>query len=72
MGFVDLAAGESTVQTNQGEQTLRRNYLTTGLDVSFVFNPMRLRTPLEVGARTIYNVRTGQWEIQPLVLDIGF
>jgi hypothetical protein len=71
-GFIDVASGQNTVQTNQGEQTLRRNYLTTGLDVSFVFNPMRLRTPLEVGARTIYNVRTRQWEVQPLVLDIGF
>lgn len=72
MGFLDVANGKGTVATNQGAQTVRETYYTTGLDVSFVFNPMRLRTPLEVGARTIYNLRTGQWEVQPLVLEIGF
>ncbi|TGE21701.1 hypothetical protein E5K00_15625 [Hymenobacter aquaticus] len=63
MGFFDAAVGRNTID---------RQYRTTGLDVSFVFNPLRLRTPLEAGFRTIYNVRTGQWQVQPLVLDIGF
>ncbi|TGE17789.1 TolB-like translocation protein [Hymenobacter elongatus] len=63
MGFVDAAAGRGPVN---------RDYHTAGLDVSFVFNPLRLRTSLEAGVRTIYNVRTGVWLVQPLVLDIGF
>ncbi|TGE27339.1 TolB-like translocation protein [Hymenobacter metallicola] len=63
MGFFDVATGVSAVN---------RTYRTTGLDVSFVFNPLRLRTSLEAGVRTIYNLRTGRWEVQPLVLNIGF
>ncbi|OWP65022.1 hypothetical protein CDA63_01295 [Hymenobacter amundsenii] len=51
---------------------LRRNYHSTGFDVSAVFNPLRLRTPLEVGLRTVYNSYTKYWELQPLVLNIGF
>ena len=46
--------------------------LTVGGDLSFVFNPLRLRNPLELGIRTTYSVRTGQYLVQPLVLDIGF
>ncbi len=45
---------------------------TVGGDLSFVFNPLRLRTPLELGVRTTYSIRTGQYLVQPLVLDIGF
>lgn len=45
---------------------------TVGGDLSVVFNPLRLRTPLEVGLRTIYSIRTGQYLLQPLILDIGF
>lgn len=45
---------------------------TVGADLSFVFNPLRLRTPLEVGLRTTYSIRTGQYLLQPLLLDIGF
>ncbi|RYF78493.1 MAG: hypothetical protein EOO39_01300 [Cytophagaceae bacterium] len=45
---------------------------TVGADLSVVFNPLRLRTPLELGLRTIYSIRTGQYLLQPLVLDIGF
>ncbi|WP_261990246.1 hypothetical protein [Hymenobacter sp. BT188] len=71
-GFLDVATGQRRLATDQGPQNFRSNYTTAGLDVSFVFNPMRLRTPLEVGVRSIYNLRTGQWEVQPLVLDIGF
>ncbi|MCB2406831.1 hypothetical protein [Hymenobacter lucidus] len=63
MGFFDAA---------QGTNTTSRNFQTAGLDVSFVFNPLRLRTSLEAGVRTIYNLRTGLWEVQPLVLNIGF
>ncbi|MDU0369635.1 hypothetical protein ACFPAF_04450 [Hymenobacter endophyticus] len=52
--------------------TLRRNYYSTGFDVSAVFNPLRLRTPLEVGLRTVYNSYYRVWELQPLVLNVGF
>jgi hypothetical protein len=71
-GFLDIATGQRRLLTDQGAQTLRNHYSTAGLDLTFVFNPMRLRTPLEAGVRTIYNLRTGQWEVQPLVLEIGF
>ncbi|UOQ72725.1 hypothetical protein [Hymenobacter cellulosilyticus] len=68
MGFYDAALGRNAVGRNPGDI----RYQTTGLDVSFVFNPLRLRTSLEAGVRTIYNVRTGQLQVQPLVLNIGF
>ena len=32
----------------------------------------RVRNPFEAGFRTIYNLTTGQWLVQPLVIDIGF
>ncbi|WP_324675200.1 hypothetical protein [Hymenobacter sp. GOD-10R] len=63
--FLDVAVGQS-----QGIST--QHYRTTGLDLTFVFNTLRLRVPLEAGARTIYNQRSGTWEVQPLVLNIGF
>ena len=63
--FLDVAVGQS-----QGISA--QHYRTTGLDVTFVFNTLRLRVPFEVGARTIYNQRAGTWEVQPLVLNIGF
>ncbi|GAB3787215.1 hypothetical protein GCM10028818_51800 [Spirosoma horti] len=77
-GFYDATNGQSLVElrdTNgrlRGYETQRHTFQTTGLDVSFVFNALRVRTPLEAGFRTIYNVTTGQWLVQPLVLDIGF
>ncbi|AKD55371.1 TolB-like translocation protein [Spirosoma radiotolerans] len=77
-GFYDATNGQSLVElrdTNgrlRGYDTQRHTFQTTGLDVSFVFNTLRLRTPFEAGFRTIYNVTTGQWLVQPLVLDIGF
>ncbi|MBX0291418.1 hypothetical protein K3G63_13285 [Hymenobacter sp. HSC-4F20] len=48
------------------------NYYATGFDVSAVFNPLRLRTPLEVGLRTVYDSYYQRWQVQPLVLNIGF
>jgi hypothetical protein len=63
--FLDVAAGRNLGQPTQ-------QYRTTGLDVTFVFNTLRLRIPFEAGVRTIYNQRLGTWEVQPLVLDIGF
>jgi hypothetical protein len=36
-----------------------------------VFNVLRLRTPLETGLRYAYDTYTGQWRLDPLVLDIG-
>ena len=77
-GFFDMAQGQSSVEVRdvfgrlRGYETQRRTYQTAGLDVSFVFNALRLRTPFEAGFRTIYNVTTHQWLVQPLVIDIGF
>ena len=77
-GFFDLADGQSEVEVRdvygrlRGYETQRHNYRTTGLDISFVFNALRFRTSFEAGIRTIYNVTTGQWLVQPLVVDIGF
>ncbi|RPD50478.1 hypothetical protein DNI29_02600 [Hymenobacter sediminis] len=48
------------------------SYYAMGFDLSAVFNPLRLRTPLEAGVRTVYNSAYGRWELQPLVLNIGF
>ncbi|WP_303310049.1 hypothetical protein [Hymenobacter sp. BT730] len=71
--FYDMAEGRTRVHGQDGVTTTdQASYRTIGADVSFVFNPLRLRTPLEAGMRTIYNVRTGEWLLQPLVLDIGF
>ncbi|GGE99090.1 hypothetical protein [Hymenobacter cavernae] len=64
-GFLDVADGQNLGQPTQ-------HYRTAGLDVTFVFNTLRLRVPFEAGTRTIYNQRLGTWEVQPLVLDIGF
>jgi len=47
-------------------------YQTVGLDLSLVFNVLRIRTPLEAGMRAIYNVHTGKPLVEPLVIDIGF
>ncbi|MFD2571887.1 hypothetical protein ACFSUS_14680 [Spirosoma soli] len=63
-GFYDLANGENA--------RAQYTYRTTGLDVSFVFNTLRLRTPFEAGFRTVYNTTTQEWLVQPLVIDIGF
>ena len=78
-GFYDYAEGNSQFEVRDrnsgrllGYQDVARNYQTAGLDVSFVFNALRLRTPFEAGFRTIYNVTNGQWLVQPLVIDIGF
>lgn len=77
-GFYDATNGQSRVELRdvngrlRGYEDQRHTFQTTGLDVSFVFNTLRLRTPFEAGFRTIYNVTTGQWLVQPLVLDIGF
>ena len=59
----------------QGEaQTQTDTFYSTGLDLSFVVNFVRLRTAFELGIRTIYtdNGINRQWLIQPLVIDIGF
>lgn len=78
-GFYDFAEGSSTLEVRDARtgrllsyQDRTRRYQTAGLDVSFVFNALRLRTPFEAGFRTIYNVTSGQWLVQPLVIDIGF
>lgn len=77
-GFYDQANGESTATVVDvrgrptGTRLVRRSYQTTGLDVTFIFNTLRLRTPFELGARTTYNVTTNKWFFDPLVIDIGF
>jgi hypothetical protein len=45
---------------------------TVGVDLSVVFNVLRIRTPLEAGVRTTYNTNTGAVLLSPLVIDIGF
>ena len=76
-GFYDRTDGRSTVDVRdvfgrlRGYETVNHTFQTTGLDVSFVFNALRLRTPFEAGFRTIYNLTNGQWLVQPLVIDIG-
>ena len=71
-GFYDIAKGQSVVAVRGGYATRHDDFQTTGVDISFVFNALRLRTPLEAGFRTIYNITMQQWLIQPLVIDIGF
>ncbi|WP_019986871.1 hypothetical protein [Rudanella lutea] len=77
-GFYDAAQGDVQVAVvNQNGQLLRfenrrRNLATVGADLSFVFNVLRFRLPFEVGARATYALNTGEFQIEPLVLDIGF
>ncbi|GAB3989040.1 hypothetical protein GCM10028807_13040 [Spirosoma daeguense] len=76
--FYDRAQGQSVVDVRdvygrlRGYETLRHTYHSTGIDVSFVFNVLRLQSPFEAGFRTIYNPSTREWLVQPLVIDIGF
>ncbi len=76
-GFVDGVRGQSSIDQRDrsgrllGSDTRTQLYGTTGVDLSFVFNALRLRTPFELGVRTLYNLHTGQWLVQPLVIDIG-
>lgn len=78
VGFYDFAEGRSTLEVRdiygrlRGYEDRTRQYQTAGLDVSFVFNALQLRTPFEAGFRTIYNITSGRWLVQPLVIDIGF
>ncbi|GAA4398149.1 hypothetical protein GCM10023187_08480 [Nibrella viscosa] len=71
-GFFDAAEGVSKVTQQGRQQTITRQYSTAGLDLTFIFNPLRLRTPLQAGVRSIYNLNTGEWLFQPLIIDIGF
>ncbi|MBD2754308.1 TolB-like translocation protein [Spirosoma validum] len=77
-GFYDVAQGQSAVDVRDiygrlnGFDTVKHMYQTTGLDVSFVFNALRLRNSFEVGLRSVYNLTNQQWLVQPLVIDIGF
>ncbi len=76
--FYDQSMGQSSVDVRdvygrlRGYETLRHDFQTTGLDVSFIVNALRFRTPFEAGFRTIYSITDGQWIVQPLVIDIGF
>ena len=76
--FYDRSEGNSLLEVRdvygrlRGYETRYNTFQTTGLDVSFIFNALRLRTPFEAGFRTIYNIKTQEWLVQPLVIDIGF
>ncbi|SNC76011.1 WD40-like Beta Propeller Repeat [Hymenobacter gelipurpurascens] len=75
VAFYDRAHGSSEVAdpaVPSGTRRISQNDYSTGFDLSFVFNPLRLRTPLEAGVRTFYNSQTKQWELQGLVLNVGF
>ncbi|RTQ49655.1 hypothetical protein EJV47_12620 [Hymenobacter gummosus] len=63
--FGDVARGR-----NLGSPTTR-DFRTAGGSVSVVFNVLRLRTPLQTGVRVLRNFTTGEWQVDPLVLDIG-
>ena len=65
--FLDVARGQTRLL--DGAPT-RRDYRNVGADSFVLFNVLRLRTPLEVGARFVYNTRTGQTTFVPLVLNI--
>ncbi|GAB3712086.1 hypothetical protein GCM10027592_50280 [Spirosoma flavus] len=77
-GFYDRAQGQSVTDIRdiygrlRGTENQQHTYQSTGVDVSFVFNVLRLQTPFEAGFRTIYNLSTREWLVQPLVVDIGF
>jgi hypothetical protein len=76
--FTDYAYGTSRIPQVDRQNVVRaivpfQSYdWTLGGDLSFVFNPLRLRTPLELGIRAGYNIRTQSAFVQPLVIDIGF
>ena len=72
MLFTDYASGLSRLREGTTLATVRGDEWTAGADVSATFNLLRFQLPLEVGLRTIRNIRTGQWLVQPLVIDIGF
>ncbi|KUG08139.1 hypothetical protein ASU33_08055 [Solirubrum puertoriconensis] len=66
-GFADWAHGRNV----EGRFVGSRTYQNLGLSATVVFNVLRLRTPIETGLRYVYDTRTGNWVLQPLVLDIG-
>lgn len=61
--FMDVAHGEA-------RGTIPRDYRTVGVDGAVLFNALHLRAPFELGARFIYNPRTGQVSFAPLVFNI--
>ena len=72
-GFFDSAQGTSVLPTaNRQTQTITDRVQSVGFDLQFTFNVMRFRLPFEAGVRSVYNMTTGQWLYEPLVLDIGF
>lgn len=66
--FADVALGRSRTTTGGWAE---RRYRDVGGSISVVFNVLRLRTPLETGLRYAYDTYTGQWRLDPIVLDIG-
>ncbi|WP_245855315.1 hypothetical protein [Hymenobacter mucosus] len=72
--FYDHVWGNSQIRRTPTSplETIRPSYYSTGLDLSFVFNPLRLRTPLELGVRTFYNSQRQALDVQGLVLNVGF
>jgi len=64
--FADVAHGEVQLPTGLG--TL--NYRNAGLDVSVLFNVLRLRTPIEAGVRAVYSSLQQQWVVEPLAFSL--
>ena len=46
------------------------SYRNVGLDALVLFNVLRLRTPIEAGARVVYRSNLRQWVVEPLAFDI--
>lgn len=65
--FADVARGSSRLSSGP----VTRDFRNVGGSVSVVFNVLRLRTPLETGVRVVRNTITGEWQVEPLLLDIG-
>lgn len=63
--FGDVAQGENV----QGA-TARLAYRNVGVDALVLFNVLRLRTPLEAGARVVYNPTTRRWVVEPLAFSL--
>ena len=63
-GFLDVAQGRSRGVSRAG------NYRNVGLDISALFNVLRLRTPLEAGVRLVLNTYTNELIFEPLVFSL--
>jgi hypothetical protein len=63
-GFVDVAQGRSVGFSRE------LNYRNVGLDMSVLFNVLRLRTPFQAGVRVVVNTYTQELFFEPLAFGI--